>query len=186
MAFGHGERGGIGTVRDKPSRVNSETHRDVVDFLICEAELLDDRCFDEWLELLAGDIEYVIPVRQSVSVGSRDGFDPEAAWLRENRRSIEARVSRLQAASPWSDDPPSRSRHFVSNIRVRPSAADDEVLALSNLLLFRSRGDGPEYELLSAERRDLLRQLDGEWKLVRREAHLDHASVGAQDFSVFL
>lgn len=168
------------------ARVDGETYLDVADFLVCEAELVDQRRFDEWLELLADDIEYVVPVRQSLGAADGEGFDPGIAWLRENRRSIEIRVRRLQATFAWSDDPPSRSRHFVSNIRARRSERMDEVRALSNLWLYRSRGVGTDHEFLSAERRDLLRKVNGSWKLACREAHLDHASVGVQDFSVFL
>lgn len=168
------------------TRVDIDTYQDVVEFLVHEAELLDHRRLDEWLGLLADDIEYVVPVRQSVSAADGEGFAPDAAWLRENRRSLDARVRRLQATFPWSDDPPSRSRHFVSNIRATSSENDREISVSSSLLLYRSRGDGPEHEFLVAERRDLLRRADGAWRLARREVYLDHAAVGARDFSVLL
>ena len=46
--------------------------REVEAFYMHEAELLDDRRFDDWLELLAEDITYFMPLRRNVKFGSHD------------------------------------------------------------------------------------------------------------------
>ena len=48
------------------------------------------------------------------------------------------------------------SRHFVSNIRVR-ELDGGQVGVKSNLLIYRTRGDQTQPQLLSGERQDVLR-----------------------------
>ena len=95
------------------------------------------------------------------------------------------RVRQTQAEHPVAENPPSRTRHFVSNVRVEPTDEQDEVKVRSNLLLYRNRGDSVEYDIFSAERVDTLRGVSGSWKLVRREVFLDQAVMGAQDIPIF-
>jgi 3-phenylpropionate/cinnamic acid dioxygenase small subunit len=166
-------------------RIDAETYLAISEFLLQEAELLDDRQYDQWLALLTDDVEYLVPIRQTVAARDGAGFDPEGAWMRENRASLEARLRRLQGPSPWAEDPPSRGRHFVCNVRGQPGDRDDEVRVKSNLWLYRSRGGEADHEVFSAERQDLLRRVNGEWKLARRVVLLDHAALNARDVSLF-
>jgi 3-phenylpropionate/cinnamic acid dioxygenase small subunit len=159
---------------------------EVTRFLLHEAEILDGRRFDEWLDLLADDMRYSMPVRVTRGKGAGSDFVPNSTWFGDSRRSLEMRVRQLQAEHPIAEDPPSRTRHFVSNIRVEPTDRQDEVRARSNLLLYRNRGDSVEYDIFSAERVDTLRRVNGSWKIVRREVLLDQAVMGAQDIPGFL
>jgi hypothetical protein len=43
--------------------------QDVEDFLYMEADLLDQRMFREWLDLLAEDLVYFMPIRRNVKFG---------------------------------------------------------------------------------------------------------------------
>ena len=166
--------------------LDERIYREIVDFLMWEAELLDNRQFGEWLGALTEDIYYDAPIR--VTRGKDQGPDylTESAWLRENRKSLEMRIKRLASPSAFAEDPPSRTRHFVSNIRAWKGGREGEVQVYSNLLVYRSRGDSANYDLFSGERRDLLRRVDGNWKLARREILLDQTILGAQDLSIFL
>ena len=162
------------------------TCREASDFLMREAELLDNRLFENWLALLTEDIFYNMPIRvtRDTDEGSNDLSD--GAWLRENRKSLEMRIKRLTSKGALSEEPPSRTRHFVSNIRVRGGSRENEIEVNSNLLLYRTRGDSSHYDLFSAERKDVLRRINGNWKLARRDILLDQTVLGAQDLSVFL
>jgi len=55
-----------------------------------------------------------------------------------------------------------------------------------NLLLYRNRGDAPQVGLLSAVRQDVLRRVNGSWKLVHRTILLDQATVATLNLAVFL
>ena len=164
-----------------------ETYWEVQSFLMREAELLDERCEREWLETcIAEDVAYLMPVRENRERGEGKGFSDESFYFQETRGSLELRVRRLETEYAWAEDPPSRTRHFVSNIRVAECEDEDEVAVKSNLLLYRSRGSDPHYDILSAERRDVLRKEEGRWKLRRREILLDHSVLTTHNLSVFL
>ncbi|MBA3473513.1 MAG: aromatic-ring-hydroxylating dioxygenase subunit beta [Rubrobacter sp.] len=163
-----------------------ETYWEVYSFLMHEAELLDERRERDWLELFTDDAEYLMPVRVNRERGEGDGFSEEAFYFEETRGSLELRVRRLETEYAWAEDPPSRTRHFVTNVRVAEGEEEDEVAVRTNLLLYRSRGSDPHYDLISAERKDILRKEDGQWKLKRREILLDHSVLMTHNLSVFL
>jgi ethylbenzene dioxygenase subunit beta len=163
-----------------------ETYWEVYSFLMREAELLDERREREWLELFTDDAEYLMPVRVNRERVEGNGFSEDAFYFEETRGSLELRVRRLETEYAWAEDPPSRTRHFVTNVRVAEGEEEDEVAVRSNLLLYRSRGSVPHHDLLSAERKDVLRKEDGQWKLRRRVILLDHAVLMTHNLSVFL
>ena len=163
-----------------------ETYWEVYSFLMREAELLDERREREWLDLFTDDAEYLMPVRVNRERGEGDGFSEEAYYFEETRGSLELRVRRLETEYAWAEDPPSRTRHFVTNVRVAEGEEDDEVTVRTNLLLYRSRGSDPRQDLLSAECKDVLRKEDGQWKLRRRVILLDHSVLMTHNLSVFL
>lgn len=104
----------------------------------------------------------------------------------EARQTLQLRVERLGSGAAWAEEPPSRTRHFVTNVRVTEGAGENEVQVKSNLLLYRTRGDARRHDLLSAERHDVLRRVDGAWKLARRIILLDQTTVTTHNFSVFV
>ncbi|WP_135256838.1 aromatic-ring-hydroxylating dioxygenase subunit beta [Thermus caldilimi] len=166
--------------------------REILEFLYREAELLDEGRYREWLSLTTEDILYQVPVRltrERPPEGGYGGVSERMFHLDEDRTSLEMRVSRLETGFAWAEDPPSRLRHFVTNVRVgepRSTERGEEVEVRSNLLVFRSRWDRPEYTLLSAERRDLLRREKGTWKLARRVVILDQSTLPTHNLSFFL
>ncbi len=157
----------------------------VQDFLVREAELLDDRDFEDWLELFAPDIEYTAPVRVTRKTPNPTVID-DTPYFDENLQSLTLRVKRLRTDVAWAEDPPSHTRRFVTNIRVRPGASDDELDVRSSLMLFRSRGDMGAYDLIVGERQDVLRAVDGELRIARRRIVFDQSSLGTKNLAVFL
>jgi 3-phenylpropionate/cinnamic acid dioxygenase small subunit len=163
-----------------------ETYWEVHSFLMREAELLDERREREWLEsCIADDVEYLMPVRENRERSEGVGFSDESFYFQDTRGSLELRVKRLETEYAWAEDPPSRTRHFVTNVMVAEGEEEGEVAVKSNLLLYRSRGSDPTADVLSAERRDVLRKQDGGWRLRRREILLDHSVVMTHNLSIF-
>jgi 3-phenylpropionate/cinnamic acid dioxygenase small subunit len=170
----------------RPPVADPALHLDVAAWLAWEAELLDAGRYREWLGLLADDVRYRMPV--SVTRDRRGGAPQADAMdhFDEDRYSLEKRVERLEGGHAWTEDPPSRTRRFVTNIRVVADAASGDVGVRSYLLLYRSRGDLHPASVLSAERVDHLRRIDGGWLLARRDIALDDAVVRMQNLAVFL
>lgn len=154
-------------------------------FLFQEAELLNDGRFHDWLELCAEDIRYIIPVRMSRERANGDGNSTTMTHWDDDYTGLQLRVLRLDTEYAWAEDPPSRIRHHVSNVRVRPGAETDEYDVRSNLLVFRNRGDSPHHDLISAERHDVIRRSEMGLRLASRRVVLDHAVVGTHNLANF-
>ena len=164
-----------------------ETHV-VTQFLYHEALLLDERRFADWFALLADDLHYYAPTRYSRTTRERgqEWAGPRgAAHFDDNKSFIRARIKRLATERAWSEDPPSRTRHFVSNVLAR-KLPDGAFEVDSALLVFRGRGDY-EQEWFSAARHDLLRPSESEYgfALARRVILFDHTSIPANNLGIF-
>ncbi len=166
--------------------VDRETRESIRDFLYLEALALDERRFRDWLAMFADDARYEIPVRVSREKLAEWELSPVSRIFDDTKQTLAVRINRLETEFAWSEQPPSRTRHYVANVLVRPADADGEYLALSNCLLYRSRGWDPEPSLFSVQRRDVLRRSADGWLIVHRWAALDQALVNAHNLSVFI
>jgi len=165
--------------------VDSGLYTEVRDWLYREAELLDDGLERQWLEqMVSRDIVYQLPLRQTVERARGAGWVEGTYHLDERYGSLNSRVARNETAYAWAEDPPSRIRHFVTNIRVTPGAAD-QVEVRSNLLIYRTRQDGVNPQILSGERFDVLRREDGALRLLQRRVLLDLTAIGTHNLSIF-
>jgi len=168
--------------------VGSALYNRIVEFLYEEAALLDQIRLQEWGARLAPDLIYTAPLRETRPMDQQNSsFVRTVQHFHDDWRSVMGRIMRLTGTkSAWAEDPPSRTRRLITNVMVAKTAKLDEFSVTSYLLVTRSRFNSPEYDLISAERRDVLRQ-DGEsFKLARREIILDQAVIGTPNFAIFL
>ena len=168
--------------------------QEVEEFLYVEAELLDQRKFREWLELLAQDIVYSMPLRRNVRFGehamrenTRAGKD--ICWFDEDKWTLSKRVEQLMTGIHWAEEPLSRTTRIVSNVQlleVQPSAeAPAEVRVRSRFLMERHRVDY-EAELFVGTRTDLLRRAGEEWEIARREILMNQTVFLAKNLTFFI
>jgi 3-phenylpropionate/cinnamic acid dioxygenase small subunit len=162
-----------------------ETRLAVEDFLVDEALLLDDRRFDEWFELFADDLVYQAPVRVTAKKGHADVIDT-IFHFDENKQSLGLRVRRLGTDVAWAEDPPSVTRHCLSNIRVTATDTPGELAVRAYVLLYRARGDRGLHDLLSYVRWDVLRPTGSSFQIASRRAVLDQGVLGTKNLAVFL
>ena len=160
-------------------------YSEIVEFLYHEAELLDTGRFKEWLAMMTEDLSYRMPVSVTRVGRENSGYSNEMEIFSDDFSSMRLRVDRLATGSAWAEEPPSRTRHVVSNIRARATDNPNEVEVHSYFLVYRNRGNSPTAEIFSGERQDLLRTVDAEWRLARRKIFLDQAVVGARNLAIF-
>ena len=167
-------------------RVDVELQREIEQFLYEEAEILDDRRMREWLDLFADDVRYTMPTRdnrvrreQSQEL-AREG---EMFYFDDDKPMLVARVKRLETGMAWAEDPPSRTRHLVTNVRIEPTG-DGEYRVRSAFILYRTRLRTDE-NLFVGRRTDLLRRTAAGWRIARREIVLDQNVIMAKNLSVF-
>src|SRR5438445_10154902 len=75
------------------------------------------------------------------------------------------RVARLDTGMAWAEDPPSRTRHLIGNLDAAP-LENGEVQAKTAFLVYRSHLE-TDHQLLSGCREDLLRKVNGAWKVTK-------------------
>ncbi len=159
---------------------------EVEQFYYEEAALLDDRRFTDWLALLAADIHYWMPIRRTVMADDLENefTKPGAmAYFDDDKALLEARVKKLGSGFSWSEDPPSRTRHNVTNVRV-VACEGDEITVESNFHLYRTRLESDEDEWIG-RRRDVLRKVDGELKIAKRHLFLEQTVLQSRNMSNF-
>jgi len=171
--------------------------QEVAEFLYLEAELLDERRYEEWLALLAGDIRYWMPMRRNVKFGegerefTREGTD--IAWFDEGKDTLTRRVRQIETGIHWAEEPQSRIAHLVSNVQVveaTPSVAEArEVAVKCRFLIYRNRVE-TETDLLVGKREDTLRRPNGaknggDWQIARRKIILDQNVLLSKNLTFF-
>jgi biphenyl 2,3-dioxygenase beta subunit len=159
---------------------------EVEQFLYDEAALLDAHRYDDWLALFADDASYFVPIRRTRMRRELDGEftqKGEMAFFDDTKPMLAGRVAKLQTGRSWSEDPPSRTRRLVTNVRV---VADDghELAVESNFLLYRARLDSDEDTWLGS-RRDTLRRADGSFLIAARTVRLEQTVLLARNLSNF-
>jgi len=179
--------------------MNEDLIREIERFLYREARLLDERRFDEWLALLTEDVRYWMGARsnryprrsKAIAILDPDRYveddmthDGELAIFDEDKHSLTGRVARLDTGMAWAEDPPSRTRHLITNIELSPGPTLSELEVHSNFIVYRSRGE-TEQDFYVGARRDLLRRSDGEWKIADRKITLDQNVLLAKNVSIF-
>jgi 3-phenylpropionate/cinnamic acid dioxygenase small subunit len=164
------------------ARYNAAMH-----FLIEEAHCLDENQFREWMALLTEDIVYTAPVRQTMSRDDGRGFYPGSNWIYDDLGSIAFKLKRnLESDSAFAEDPPTRTRRLVTNMRLFETDNPSELLAISSVLLRRNRGDNAISDEISARRDDIIRSDGDGLKLARRTVWLDHTVLGMSNLAVYL
>ncbi|TYB41070.1 aromatic-ring-hydroxylating dioxygenase subunit beta [Actinomadura chibensis] len=160
----------------------------VEQFLYNEAQLLDTWLWDEWLELFADDVRYWMPLRknrlrrQRTADEAPDGV--QMALIDDDHAALKTRVGQMRSGRHWAEDPPSRCRHLVTNVRVTPTEAGPELRVRSNFVVYRNRLE-TEVDIWAGERQDVLRPSGGSFRIAARTILLDQNVVLSKNLSVF-
>ncbi len=158
---------------------------EVEEFLFYEAELLDSRRFDEWLNLLADDIHYWMPIRRTrqakeielefTKLGGMAFFD-------DDKNTLTMRVERLSVGRAWAEDPPSRTRRLITNLKIN-NVEGDEITVHNNFELYRTRLNSEE-DTWIGRREDVLRRIEGgSFLLAQRHIFLEQTVILSQNMS---
>jgi 3-phenylpropionate/cinnamic acid dioxygenase small subunit len=158
-------------------------------FLYHEAELLDERRYEAWLDLFTEDAHYFMPMRRNVPRDEPDREFTRAGadvnWFDEGKDTLTRRVKQILTGIHWAEEPPSRICHMVSNVQVAAAdSASGEVVVKSRFLVYRNRVE-TETDFLVGKREDVLRRVNGGWKIARRRIVLDQNVLLAKNLTVF-
>ncbi len=179
--------------------MKDEVLREVEQFLYREARMLDNRQFHEWLELLTDDVRYWMPIRSnrypvnSKAIVILDGSryeeaevssEKELAFMDEDKDSLTRRIARLDTGMAWAEDPPSRTRHIITNIEVEAGDTEGELRVYSNFFMYRTRAE-TEQDFYIGSREDVLRRVGGQLRVASRKIVLEQTVLLAKNLSNF-
>ena len=92
------------------------TERELIDFVVREARLLDDKRYAEWLDLWSDDGIYWVPLSPEQSDGIHHN-----SHLYEDKLLRTLRVERLKNPRAHAQQPPSRSHHLLQTPTLEQS-----------------------------------------------------------------
>ena len=169
--------------------VSMEQTYEIEQFLFEEAAALDERRFEDWLIMLAEDLHYEAPSRYNRLPRERDkewARSGEAKHFEDDKDLMRLRVKRLHTDKSWSEDPPSRTRHVVSNVRVKRSDSLDAFVVDSAFAVYRARGDD-DVETFFGARHDHVRACSSDcgYEIARRVILFDQTLLLTANLGIF-
>jgi 3-phenylpropionate/cinnamic acid dioxygenase small subunit len=163
-------------------------------FLYREADLIDTRRYEEWLDTLHEDVVYFMPMVRNArhnELGAREATreGQDISWFEEGKWTLSKRIEQIRTGVHFAEEPVSRVTHHVSNVFVRGTQEADGGWAMdvTSRLLVRQNRNQTESMVLSARRQDVLhrRGADG-WKLRRREILLNENVLSVKMLTTFM
>ncbi|UUZ59520.1 aromatic-ring-hydroxylating dioxygenase subunit beta [Nocardioides sp. B-3] len=165
------EGGGFGAHADWPLPDPAD-HLRLQQFYNFEAHLLDERRFHDWLNLFSEDLHYWMPIRRVLPPRQRSmeftGPD-ELAQFDETFMELTQRVDKIETGKAWAEEPPSRTRHLITNLLARKEP--DGWSVRTAFIAYQSRSEHDSHAFVG-ERRDRLECADAApygLKICRRE-----------------
>ncbi|MFE3052520.1 aromatic-ring-hydroxylating dioxygenase subunit beta [Nocardia sp. NPDC059239] len=170
-----------------PTNTPRDIAAECASFLYREAEYLDHREFNCWLECLSEELVYLMPIRITRGPEARHlELSPIGFHMKETYASMKMRVSRLYTEHAYAEDPPSRTQRLVTNVRVDALDTAGKYDVRSNFMCFRGQGDGTGSDLIVGERFDILHDTADGWKVAARTVHLAHTTLVTANLGIFL
>ena len=110
----------------------------LIDFVVGEARLLDEKRYDEWNALFTDDAIYWVPLVPNQPEGLE-----HTSHLHEDKLLRDLRIERLKSPRAFSQQPPTRSLHLLQTPTVEPgdAARPDEHLVRTVFQYTESQGD---------------------------------------------
>jgi len=163
-----------------------ERQYQVEQFYYDEAALLDQRKYSEWVALFAADARYWMPIRRTTTSNDLEAeFTAQGAmaFFDDSKEDLEARVRKLDTGYAWAEDPPSRTRHLITNTRVIKD--DGNTLEVEcNFHHYRTRLNSEEDNWIGL-RRDVLRRNGETFMIANRKIFLEQTVLLSRNLSCF-
>lgn len=166
-------------------------------FYYRESRILDERKYQQWQGLLEDDIEYTVPSRFIATPNPRQrgtedfhalehelergGVDNVPLRI-ENIFQLAIRIDRAYKVNAWAENPPARTRRFVSNVEVYQGP--EGFICFNNFMMTYSRHDNANFTY-TGQRRDILRDVDGQLKIAKREVIHDWNIIPVPTMGLF-
>jgi 3-phenylpropionate/cinnamic acid dioxygenase small subunit len=158
-----------------------------------EADLLDQRKYSQWLDLLHEDIHYWVPLLRNVKYGTHEEAEQTSAqggisWMDEGKTTLTQRVQQIETGLHWAEEPLSRISHLVTNLRISAVEGGWEnpvaVNTICRFLIYKNRVE-TETDFFVGKREDRLVRDEKGWKIIKRKVILDQNVLLAKNMTFF-
>jgi benzoate/toluate 1,2-dioxygenase subunit beta len=113
-----------------------QLQHDVEQFLYRQAELLDAKRWQDWVDLFTDDGMYWMPPDASYKT-----WDGQPAIFAEDKNLMQVRMGRVLHPDAWSQRPLWGTNHVVSNVVIRKAAKDGALEVTSRFHMMELRRD---------------------------------------------
>lgn len=156
------------------------SRNEVEELFIHEAELLDNWQLEDWLAMLSANASYFVPPTDKPDSSHHDTL----FIIADDHVRLRERVIRLRDPACHVEYPPSRTRRYIANVRVR-AGRDGMIDARANFIVYRNRRGG-DVRMFTGEYRNLLVREAGVLKIAERRAVLDAEELGVMGAVSFI
>jgi len=154
-------------------REQAVTRQTIEDFLYEEAALLDEWRLEEWLALMTDDASYYVP-----STDMPEGDPKDTLFIvSDDIVRLRSRVKQLLGRFAHAENPRSRTRRLISNVRIR-GVEGDTMRVTANFAVYRSRME--QLDTYVGRYEYVLVHTDGKLRIRERRAILDLDSLRSQ------
>ena len=140
--------------------------REVENFIVREAALLDEWRLDDWLALFTADARYMVPATDMPNADPKKTL----ALINDDMARLRGRVERLKSRHAHREFPWSRTRRFITNVTIK-DIIGKEIVVNASFLVYRIRSG--QVDPLIGSYVYTLRRVDGAFKIAARKAVLD-------------
>lgn len=148
----------------RESETSASLQHRVEQFLFHQAELLDSRCWQEYIDLFADDGLYWMPV----TADQRDWLDTPSIFI-EDKPMMEVRKGRVIHPNAWSQAPLWGTSHLVGNVVIE-SQTESKVCVRSRFQMLELRRD--EQRQFAGSYRHTLVHVNGDLKIAIQRVDL--------------
>src|SRR5246500_2256087 len=127
MESAHDRAGRTAREESSMSAIQLPSRQEVEDLMYREAALLDEWRLEEWLEILTDDAIYQVPSTDAPEGDARNTL----FIIADDAARIRSRVKQLLGKSAWAENPHSRTRRMIANVRVL-GADGENILVTAN------------------------------------------------------
>jgi p-cumate 2,3-dioxygenase beta subunit len=154
---------------DRPAQQSLVTRAEVEELFYEEAACLDEWRLDDWLALLTEDASYVVP-----ATNAREAAGVKLPLIADDIRLLRERIAQLNGAFTWVEQPRSRTRRLIGNVRIIAVDGED-IHVRANFIIHRMRNDASAVYVGHYE--NILRRCDGRLRIHARRSVLDNESL---------
>jgi benzoate/toluate 1,2-dioxygenase beta subunit len=162
---------------ENAARVLKLAPSDVVEFLYHEARLLDERCFEEWLELFTKDAYVWVPAYSNQVYSGK-----EISLVRDDMETLRFRVERLRHPAVHSQVPPAQASRLISNVTLEGEGQGGDIITRSTFLMLEARLG--EQRVFGGHYRHSLRWVEDGWRIASKEVRLVNSEAVHQNLGL--